>query len=105
MLTTRIFQNLFVIICLFGALQSVAQVERAALTGKVVGANSREPVFSATVCVKGSETSGVLTDAEGSFRLEIQPGKRILVIRMIGYAPFEKAIQVAPGEVQEIVDA
>jgi iron complex outermembrane receptor protein len=77
-------------------------VERAIITGKVVSSTSQDPVFSATVFVKGSETSGVLSDAGGNFRLEIQPGKRFLVVRMMGYASLEKELQLAPGETHQL---
>src|SRR6185503_5843324 len=56
------------------------------VTGKIIN-DKNEPLAGATVTVKGTRNS-VVTDQEGSFRIEAEKGK-VLVISSIGYREME----------------
>lgn len=53
------------------------------VTGKVLNENG-QPVVGATVLIKGTKT-GVQTDEEGVFRINLPPDRQILVISYVGY--------------------
>jgi len=102
MFTTRIFQNFCFTICLLFSIHSVAQVERCIVKGVVMDASTGEFLFSATVYLKGAETAGVITGADGTFQLEAQPGKRELVVNLFGFATYETTLQLNPGETKQL---
>jgi TonB-linked SusC/RagA family outer membrane protein len=91
--------------------QSAApQQEEVTITGKVTGAND-QPLAGASVSVKGT-SRGVLTDANGDFRIVVQKGS-VLVISAVDYILYEiaaersglvnVALQVRPGAMAEVV--
>ena len=53
------------------------------VTGKVVNQQG-QPIIGATVLVKGTKT-GVQTDADGTFRINVPEGNSMLVVTYIGY--------------------
>ena len=61
------------------------------ITGKVTDAESGQPMIAASVLVKGTST-GTVTDADGSFSLNVPDNANTLVISFIGYTPQEVAI-------------
>ena len=56
------------------------------VTGKVTGSKDNQPLPSATVTVKGTKT-GTSTDADGTFKITLPPGKSTLTISAIGFDP------------------
>lgn len=60
----------------------VSQQQRKRITGSVIDENG-EPIIGANVVVKGT-TNGTITDIDGSFSLDIEPGS-LLHISYIGY--------------------
>lgn len=65
------------------------------VTGKVTDAKTGGGLESVTVRVKGSNT-GVQTQANGTFSIQVPAGARTLEISFIGYAPQEVAITSGP---------
>ena len=80
-------------------------VANAQITGKVVDVNTQDPLVGATVVVKGTQT-GVLSDVNGSFTLNVEQGT-VLVVSYIGYISLEvsngyELIQLRPSS--EVLD-
>ncbi len=72
---------LLVVLALFCTATAVAQ---ATLKGKVVDAESNEPLIGATVSVKGIP-HGVVTDIDGLFSLKVSKSNATVVIQYLGY--------------------
>ena len=70
------------------------------ISGKVVSAKDATPIIGATVLVKDNNTTGVITDVDGTFKLILPDsyvGKKVvLVISSIGYETME--MEVAAGQ-------
>lgn len=62
------------------------------ISGKVVS-DDGEPVY-ATVYLK-STTIGTMTELDGSYSLNVLPGKHVLAVSAIGYKPVEKHIRIS----------
>ncbi len=58
--------------------------------GKVVDANTGEPLIGASIQIKGT-TEGEITDFDGAFHIEVEEGAT-LVVSFIGYVPQEVAV-------------
>jgi len=69
-----------IMLCTLSSLVVTAQTR---ITGKVIGADDKQPVIGATVKIKGTNT-GVVTDVNGNFVLSGKVGY-VLVISYIGY--------------------
>lgn len=68
------------------------------LQGKILDAETREPIRAAAVSLEGAGT-GTMTDARGGFRLvPPSPGPQMLRVRHIGYAPGRVAVEAREGE-------
>ena len=72
---------LFAVLVIFGTATAVAQ---ATLKGKIVDAESNEPLIGATVSVKGS-TEGSVTDIDGVFSLKITTSGATVEFKYLGY--------------------
>ncbi len=81
------------LICLFCL---SAQAQTQTINGTVTDASDGSPVVGANVVVK-STTRGVMTDVDGKFSLEVNPGD-VLVISFIGYETEE----IDPGGQREV---
>jgi len=83
------------------------ELRASPLTGRVVAADTGEPLADALVFVRklfgGSGEPGSLTtvgtDASGGFTLaRLTPGRYLVSARKDGYAPAEQRVEVRPGE-------
>ncbi|HYW08279.1 MAG TPA: MG2 domain-containing protein, partial [Longimicrobium sp.] len=64
------------------------------LVGRVVNAESREPIGGARVAIQGTTLSAV-TDAHGRFRIRgVQPGTVTLVVEHDGFPPARQTVRV-----------
>jgi TonB-linked SusC/RagA family outer membrane protein len=61
-----------------------ADAQQREITGRVTAADTRAPIAGATVTVAGTR-AGALTDANGTFRIEVPSGDVILQVRSVGY--------------------
>ena len=75
-------QFLIGMLMFFTSLTSFAQI-----TGKVVDAETNEPLPGATLIVKGTQT-GATTDFEGSFSFDVETGS-VLQVSFVGYKTLE----------------
>ncbi|GHV49461.1 SusC/RagA family TonB-linked outer membrane protein [Bacteroidia bacterium] len=81
----------YLLFCLIAGIGLVsAQTTR--VTGKVTSADDGEPIIGASVLVKGT-TTGVVTDADGSFTLNVPANTKILVISYVGMIAQEVAVK------------
>lgn len=71
--------------------------QKAILHGEVKDMASLEGLAGAEVVVKNTGES-VYCDFDGSFTLDLDPGKYILVVKYISYQEQERTIEVKPGE-------
>ncbi|MFW5821056.1 MAG: carboxypeptidase-like regulatory domain-containing protein, partial [Bacteroidota bacterium] len=63
------------------------------LRGKVVDADTNEPLIGVNVVIKGT-TKGTITDTEGKFQIDINGETATLVFSYIGYIQLEKQVSV-----------
>lgn len=74
-------QYIFLLLCCCFA--GVAMAQQRTVTG-VINANGA-PASGASVREKGLETNGVLTDAEGKFKLTLKGNGKALLVEFVGY--------------------
>ena len=58
------------------------QAQDIKLTGKIVDGHSQEPLVAATIQFSGG---GTLSDADGSFQLDLKTGHYQFDVRYVGY--------------------
>ncbi len=71
------------------------------IKGKVVDADTKEPIVGASVYLKGT-TYGTITELDGSFTLKVPAKPATLVVSFVGYINFEKQISPKPGETLDL---
>ncbi len=69
---------------------------QAVIQGKVVDAETDEPLIGTTVILKGTQ-QGTTTDIEGRFALKVPPGIQTLVISFTGYKSRELTTRASQG--------
>ncbi len=77
---------------------SVVSAQTKVASGKVVSAKTGEAVVGAKVVVKGT-TNGMLTDADGKYKLQVKKSAKTLVISLIGM----KTVKV-PAKPNQVVE-
>lgn len=87
-------KQIFTVIALFTAWCTFAQ--NAEISGKIIDATSKEALSGASV--RYDKGRGVITDANGSFKINLPEGQYDLVITSIGYKRQKQSITVSPGE-------
>jgi iron complex outermembrane receptor protein len=100
MLRTRKNLSILFFYFIFTPIILRAQVERCVLTGVVKDNFSKETILGAAVFTEGNETSGVLSDVDGKYTLNLMPGKRKVIFRMIGYDTQELVLEILPNELK-----
>ncbi len=103
-MSLRILKMVIVFI-IFGMLFSAvnAQVSKGRIIGRLVDAETGEPMIGANVLIEGT-MMGAACDLEGKYIIaNVPPGMYHLIISMIGYARTTvKNIVVTPGEVSKV---
>lgn len=93
--------------CLFIGLLLAGQSLRAQViivSGTVRDSATNQPLVKAAVIVDYKKSlMGTNTDAQGRYSLEVPAGEHLIVVRLIGYKPFRKIIDIQ--EYQTTVDA
>ena len=72
--------------CAQGALAQSKTVQ-----GRVTD-SSNEPLIGATVTVKGTQNTGVITDYNGNYSINVPNDKAVLVFNYIGYSESEQNV-------------
>ena len=86
----------FILFAVLMVLSTAAALAQATLKGKIVDAETHEPLIGATVSIKGS-TLGSITDVEGCFELSLKSSKNVIVFSYVGYNELEKTIKADAG--------
>ena len=81
-------------------LSSMNGMGQRVVTGKVVASDNNETLIGANVVVKGT-TRGTMTDFDGNYRIEIQPGDQMLVFTYLGYDSQE--VEIGDRQVIDVV--
>jgi outer membrane cobalamin receptor len=88
--------KLIIILLLLSPFVVVAQERLITLRGRVVDANSGEPMANVRVVAKLTDRS-TITDADGAFTLELPPGPQELYITTVTYGLVKKSINASEG--------
>lgn len=91
------FSFVLVILCFVTTLFSFAQQKTGTIIGKIIDASSGDELVFASVTVKG-KTIGVITDVDGSYKLDIEPGSYTLLFSYLGYKKTEKQVTLKVNE-------
>ncbi len=87
-------KKIILIIAVFLSISAIAQkptrgnTSKITLTGKVIEANSKQPLEYATLVLthlKNKRVSGGITDAKGNFSIEVSKGEYALKVEFIGF--------------------
>ncbi|RNC85782.1 MAG: TonB-dependent receptor [Balneola sp.] len=80
----KILKSAFILI--FGLICFDAYAQSGKIQGKLIDADTKEPLIGATVGIQGT-TKGAITDIDGNYlMLNVAPGTYIIEARYIGYA-------------------
>lgn len=79
------------LLCFLATSNMYLQAQKLWVNGVVTDIQTKEPLIGASVVIKGT-TSGVTTDADGKFSLEVNDTNAILVFRFLGYKTEEVVI-------------
>jgi outer membrane cobalamin receptor len=82
------------------AIAPFIQAQKTAITGKVIDAKTKEPLIG--VAVVADDKSGVTTDINGLYILDLTSGIHKVTFKYIGYATETKDINLKEGELQTI---
>ncbi|HYH56939.1 MAG TPA: carboxypeptidase-like regulatory domain-containing protein, partial [Anseongella sp.] len=82
---------------LLGGMGESAALAQSQLSGRVVDAESREPLPGASLMLKYTE-SATQSGSDGSFSLPVPSAPDTLVISLIGYR--EERLPVTPGQIE-----
>jgi outer membrane cobalamin receptor len=74
----------FLLVALLTTFCAASAVAQTVVKGKVVDAETNEPLIGASVMVEGT-TQGVVTDLDGLFTLNVKSAKQTLFFKYIGY--------------------
>jgi iron complex outermembrane receptor protein len=83
----------FIISVLFILSFSIISVGQSVVSGKLTDAQSTEALIQATIMIEGTE-NGTVTDVEGFYQLNLNPGKYTLIFNYVGYQPEKRTIEV-----------
>ncbi len=78
------------------AVPAQAWAQAGQVSGRVTDAQTGDALAGATVQVVGL-ARGVITDADGSYSLDLEPGAYTIRVTIIGYATAEQRVTVAAG--------
>lgn len=79
--------RLWLIACLL-LFTTITFAQQKTVTGKVTGEKDKQPIFGATVAVKGSNVA-TQTGADGSFTISVPNANSVLVITFVGFETIE----------------
>lgn len=89
--------SIFIFIYFINTLFSFAQQKTGTIIGKIIDASNGDELAFASVSVKG-KTIGVITDVNGSYKFDIEPGFYTLLFSYLGYKKTEKQVTLKVNE-------
>ena len=90
------FQKLFLLPLLL--ISIIVNAQTRTVKGKVVSAQNNLPISGASIQIKG-KTTGIVTDNEGSFSINVPTTSVTLVISSVGYTAVERAVDANISEI------
>lgn len=81
-------QRCLLLFCTWLLLLSTARAQGIRISGKVISSEDNAPIVGANVLIKGT-SSGVVTDNEGKYALEVPDANATLVFSFVGYERLE----------------
>ena len=79
--------------------------KNGSISGKVIDANTKQPIPYATIIVKDmvdKTITGGITEENGNFKIEkIPEGKNIIEIQFIGYQTYSKEVNLVAGSLKQ----
>jgi hypothetical protein len=76
-------------------------IKEGIISGKIIDKTNGEALIGATIQLEGT-TKGAVTDIEGKFKLEVEPGNYTLTIRYIGYEPGLVKVETKPNDIVHV---
>jgi TonB-dependent starch-binding outer membrane protein SusC len=70
---------------------TISFAQQKTVTGKITGDKDKQPIFGATVTVKGSNIA-TQTGSDGTFRITVPGSNSILVVTFVGYEAMEVTV-------------
>lgn len=92
-------KQIFTVVALFITICGFAQ--NAEITGKITDQNTKEPLVGASV--RYDKSRGVITDANGSYKISLAEGQYDMTFTNIGYKKQKLSITVKAGE-KKVID-
>lgn len=80
-------------------LAGMLYAQKASIQGTVTDQKTGEALFFANVA---AGSSGVVTELDGSYELELEPGNYTLKVTYVGYTTYSAEVQLATGEKVEL---
>ncbi len=84
----------FAMLCFY----ATSNAQMATLRGKVLDAKTNEPMFGLSVIINEGQT-GVVTDFDGKFSIDLKPGTYNIIYSYIGYEKLDTNITLAANQV------
>ena len=95
-------KNIYIVALIFFLFTSFIQAQTGKIAGKVIDGEFNDPLAFANVLVKGT-TTGVTSDFDGNYEIELEEGTYTLVFSFVGYNTQEISdIVVKAGEVVDL---
>ncbi len=85
MLNSLLIKRMKLFLLLLGIFSSLIVSAQTRITGKVIGADDKQPVIGASVRIRGT-TVGTVTDVSGNFSITAKPND-VITVSYLGYQP------------------
>lgn len=92
---------LIIFVTLISLLPALYAQQKVFVTGEVTD-NENNPIPQALVAIEGT-TTGVYTDDNGSYSLEISQGKRVISISAIGFKLLKTTVEIRSNRQQDFI--
>lgn len=94
-------KGLFLAVCLLHSSLLLASQSTGIISGKVVDKSTGETIIGAIAQIEGTD-KGAVSDIEGNFRLNVEPGTYTLTLKYIGYATASIPVEVKANDVVHV---
>lgn len=92
-------KQILIFLLFFTLFTGMLQAQKAAISGVITDAATTEPLIAATIL---AGTKGAITDADGSYSLELEPGTYKVEISYVGYQTIQQTITLESGETKTL---
>src|SRR5207253_11264769 len=65
----------------------------SAISGRIIDSQNGQPLFGAHISLPGTN-QGAVSRADGSYRLPLPPGRHVVFVSYVGYAPRRDTVDV-----------